>query len=99
MNFNKRADHLIILLCTSIFAIAAIFRVNINEYSFNEVLQGTDDWNRYARYALDINENGLLLKTLTENYIVPAGFFYNYFIAGFLPGYFIIRAKFINCKY
>ena len=81
MNFNKRADHLIILLCTSIFAIAAIFRVNINEYSFKEVLQGTDDWNRYARNALDIKENGLLLKTLAGNYIVPAGFFYNYFIA------------------
>ena len=78
---NRRGDLLTILLCTSIFVFAAIIRVTFNQYSFNELLQGSDDWNRYARYALDIKENGLLIKSLPENYIIPAGFFYNYFVA------------------
>ncbi len=42
----------------------------------------SDDWGTYARYALDIKQNGLIIQELKgTSYRAPAGFLYNYFIA------------------
>jgi hypothetical protein len=42
---------------------------------------GVDDWILYAQHARDIVENGILMPTVQEDYVIPAGFLYNYFIA------------------
>ncbi len=81
MKKQSQADVLLLFLCISIFTLAAFIRVSLNQYSLQELLTGTDDWNFYARYGLDIKENGLLIKSVEGNYLWPAGFLYNYFVA------------------
>ena len=51
------------------------------ENTVDTILQGTDDWSRYARFALDIVDNGILMPSLEECYWSPASFLYNYFVA------------------
>lgn len=58
-----------------------MIRSTANTYSFKEVLAGVDDWNRYARFGVDIVENGLEISSLHSVYLYPAGFLYNYFLA------------------
>lgn len=41
-----------------------------------------DDWQRYKYYAIDILENGPAMRIVNEEYSVPGGFLYNYFVAG-----------------
>ena len=62
-------------------AIALIRCVSIDK-TFQELAAGFEnDWNYYAKYAKDIKDNGLLIPGITSNYVIPAGFFYNYFLA------------------
>jgi len=81
MNKQSQADVLLLLLCISIFTLAAFIRVSLTQYSLHELLTGNEDWNFYARHGLDIKENGLLIKSAAGNYLWPAGFLYNYFVA------------------
>ncbi len=75
------SDFFLIISCSFIFTIPALYRIHVSQFSINELIIGIDDWNRYARYAIDIKENGLLIKSIRDNYLIPAGFFYNYFVA------------------
>lgn len=52
--------------------------------SFESLASGRDDWNRYARHALDIRKNGLLMPEISCPYGGPGGFLYNYFLSFFL---------------
>jgi len=71
------------LLCLTllIFILLPVIRL----YSYNLPLQtlllGSDDWNYYAKYALEIKNGGLLIPSLTSQYEYPGGFFYSYFVA------------------
>lgn len=49
-----------------------------------DLVEGVDDWNRYARQALDIEQNGLSISSITGDYNGPGGFLYNYFLAALL---------------
>lgn len=40
-----------------------------------------DDWWTYARYALDVKHNGILLPTVSQAYPGPGSFLYIYFVA------------------
>lgn len=68
-------------LVAFIFPILAIFRLINEDHALEDCLVGVDDWNRYARNAIDIIENGWLMPSINENYLLPSGFLYNYFIA------------------
>ncbi|MCX7768966.1 MAG: hypothetical protein N2110_08090 [Flavobacteriales bacterium] len=46
---------------------------------------GTDDWNRYARHAVEIGGGALLIPSAGCPYAGPGGFLYNYFL-GLLAG-------------
>lgn len=52
--------------------------------SFESLASGRDDWNRYARHAVDIHSNGLLMPEISCPYGGPGGFMYNYFLSIFL---------------
>lgn len=71
----------LVLICALIFFIPTLFKINVYDFSIDNLIIGVDDWNRYARNAIDINENGLLLINVSGNYLIPASFFYNYFVA------------------
>jgi 4-amino-4-deoxy-L-arabinose transferase-like glycosyltransferase len=50
--------------------------------SFQSILNDTgNDWSIYARQALDIKNNGILMPSVNGPYYFPAGYLYNYFIA------------------
>lgn len=74
-------DVVLILLSALIFLLPALYKINLHDFSIDQLIVGIDDWNRYARHAIDINENGLLISNDSGNYLIPAGFLYNYFIA------------------
>ncbi len=58
---------------------------NYDFKTFESILSATgDDWGTYARYALDIKTNGILMPSTDSPYCSPSGFLYNYFIAFFL---------------
>lgn len=64
------------------FCIFSAIRVNYIERSFDEMAGDFhNDWDYYAKHAKDINENGVLMPSVESNYVIPAGFFYNYFLA------------------
>lgn len=52
--------------------------------SFESLASGRDDWNRYARHAVDIHSKGLLMPEISCPYEGPGGFLYNYFLSIFL---------------
>jgi hypothetical protein len=72
---------IIISFCILIFTLAALFRIYYNDYSSIDLGYGYDDWDRYFVNAVDIKDNGLLIKNVEENYLMPSGFLYNYFLA------------------
>ena len=86
-------NKILALCCTkrngTIFAIAIIatfFILSlIRAYafgSFQSILDDTgNDWGIYARHALDIKHNGILMPSIKDAYYFPAGYLYNYFIA------------------
>ncbi len=79
---NRTAsDAVLILFCSLLFLIPTIFIISLNDFPIDELIIGVDDWNRYARYAIDINNNGPLIESISGNYLIPAGFLYNYFVA------------------
>jgi 4-amino-4-deoxy-L-arabinose transferase-like glycosyltransferase len=64
------------------FVIFSAVRVNYIEKSFDEMaVDFHNDWDYYAKHAKDINETGVLMPSVESNYVIPAGFFYNYFLA------------------
>lgn len=79
------------------FCVSAFFRLLHLNNDFYTVVNETDDWGRYAAYASDIKQNGVLLPLVQGAYYAPAGFLYNYFLAACflifgenpLPVYFI----------
>ncbi len=68
-------------LLAFIFPLLAVLRLSTENHTLDDCLVGVDDWNRYARNAVDIIENGWLMPSINENYLLPSGFFYNYFVA------------------
>ncbi|MBX7052267.1 MAG: glycosyltransferase family 39 protein [Flavobacteriales bacterium] len=77
-------EHQMALLAISVFAflIPSLIRVYYFDFPIDQLLIGIDDWNRYARHAIDIKQHGLLIQEVDGPYIIPAGFLYNYFVAG-----------------
>lgn len=64
------------------FLIFSIIRIGSIETSFNQMAGDfEDDWDYYAKHARDIKENGILMTGVNADYVIPAGFFYNYFLA------------------
>lgn len=72
---------IIISFCVLIFTLAALFRIYYNDYPSIFIGYGYDDWDRYFLNAIDIKDNGLLIKNVEENYLMPSSFLYNYFLA------------------
>jgi hypothetical protein len=68
-------------LLAFIFPLLAVLRLSTENHTLDDCLLGVDDWNRYARNAVDIIENGWLMPSINENYLLPSSFFYNYFVA------------------
>ncbi|MBC7865752.1 MAG: glycosyltransferase family 39 protein [Bacteroidia bacterium] len=79
---TKKTGNLLALLLIPAFALLAVFRLYPFENDIEKILTGPDDWSRYARLALDIKENGLLISKVSGEYFSPNGFLYNYFVAG-----------------
>ena len=75
-------NFILFLVIVLIFTVAALFRIYFNYYySFELDDINIDDWDRYFRNAIDIKNNGLLIQNIEENYLLPSGFLYNYFLA------------------
>jgi hypothetical protein len=68
----------VVLLVFVIYPLICLYPYGNNLLS---ELSGIDDWNRYARFALDIKHNGISIPSVHEDYFAPAGFLYNYFLA------------------
>ena len=80
--FITRQLKYLFLLILLFFIITAVYRALNNDKTFLETASGFEnDWNYYAKHALDIKNNGLLMPSVNENYLIPAGFLYNYFIS------------------
>ena len=77
----KRTGNILALSILFVFAALSLIRLYPFENTLKENLNDMDDWCTYARYALDITNNGISMPSLNENYWAPAGFLYNYFIA------------------
>lgn len=54
--------------------------------TLQSLASGPDDWNRYARHALEIHRNGLLMPGAPCPYDGPGGFLYAYFLAAYAAG-------------
>ncbi len=65
-----------------IFAVATMVRLYPAENNLTSMLGEGDDWATYAHNALEIKNGGLLLPSIDDDYFLPAGFLYNYFVAG-----------------
>lgn len=77
---SRRIGNLCALLIIVIFAVLSLTR-NYDFKTFESILKDVgNDWGTYARYGLDIKENGLLLRSAGAPYAGPASFLYNYFI-------------------
>ena len=75
-------NFILFLVIVLIFTVAALFRIYFNYYySFELDDINLDDWDRYFSNAIDIKNNGLLIQNIEENYLLPSGFLYNYFLA------------------
>lgn len=72
----------VVVIIPLLFMLIAIVRLLPFENQLNAILNGADDWTRYARLALEIKHHGLLISNLHELYFSPNGFLYNYFVAG-----------------
>ena len=76
---NKYIALLTIFVITLV--IISIFRLHEHTLSISEAIDGVDDWNRYAKQALSIKNDGVLINSIKTVYDGPGGFLYNYFIA------------------
>lgn len=73
-------DRWVILFSILIF-LSVCVKLSTGFVALEELLVGVDDWNRYARHALDIKYNGWLIPSVNQVYNGPGGFLYNYFLA------------------
>lgn len=83
LNFccTKRAGTILAVIFIAVFFVLSLTR-NYDFKSFESILNDVgNDWGTYARCALDIKDNGLLMPSAKTAYCSPAGFLYNYFIA------------------
>jgi hypothetical protein len=65
----------------AVFICISLFRLYPFQDTLNTVIFGIDDWNKYARFGMDIKYNGFLIPSLNGVYDGPGGFLYNYFVA------------------
>lgn len=94
---SRKIGNIISMFIAIILLSMTLIQFLNKEYSLESVLVGSDDWSLYASQALDIKNNGLLIKSVSDEYLFPGGFLYNYFIAtcfvffgeSLLPIYFI----------
>jgi len=81
---SKRFGTLGALSITAAFLILSLTR-SYPYADFQTIAQSVgDDWNTYARYALDIKHHGILMPLDHKAYYCPGSFLYSYFIALFL---------------
>jgi len=78
---TRRTGNILAIAIILAFGVLSLVRLYPFENSLKDILISKDDWGNYARFALDIKHNGILIPSLHENYFAPAGFLYNYFIA------------------
>src|SRR5690348_16896529 len=78
---SKRTQNVFVVLIIAGFVVLSFIRLYPFENTLQEDVIGIDDWNKYARWALDIKYHGIFISSLQENYWAPAGFLYNYFVA------------------
>ncbi len=78
---TRRTGNLIALSMILFFVVLSIIRLYPFQNSINDILNSTDDWGRYARFAMDVKHNGISMPSMKENYFAPAGFLYIYFVA------------------
>ncbi|MBK9283723.1 MAG: glycosyltransferase family 39 protein [Sphingobacteriaceae bacterium] len=65
-----------------LFLVFAFFKLYPFEATLQEIINGTnDDWQLYAKTAIDIKENGLAIPSVKGLYDYPNGFLYSYFLA------------------
>lgn len=78
---TKRSGTIFAILIIAIFFILSFLRTYPFESLQRVLTQTGDDWSLYARYALDIKHNSLLMPSVDGSYYFPAGYLYNYFLA------------------
>ncbi|MFA4981997.1 MAG: glycosyltransferase family 39 protein [Candidatus Omnitrophota bacterium] len=77
----KRTGTIIAVSIIAIFLVISLIRT-YDFKTFQSIIDsGGDDWSLYARYALDIKDNGLLMPSVQGAYYFPASYLYSYFIA------------------
>jgi hypothetical protein len=81
MNF-RRTEKWCLLFVLLLFTLLPLIRLYPYTNNLAELLAGTDDWNFYAKNALEIKRGGFLMPHFDGAYAYPGGFFYNYFVAG-----------------
>ncbi len=72
---------IIVCFILSVFTALPLIRLYPYENSLETLLEGCDDWNYYARFALEIKNGGSLIPSFQDVYGYPGGFLYNYFVA------------------
>lgn len=83
--FLSKAEIFVFASLACFMALYAAQRLQgLEPASFESLASGRDDWNRYARHAVDIHSNGLLMPEISCPYGGPGGFLYNYFLSFFL---------------
>ncbi|MDP4267962.1 MAG: glycosyltransferase family 39 protein [Bacteroidota bacterium] len=78
---SGKTGNIIVISIILVLVVLSLFRLYPFENSLKDIVNGKDDWNRYARFALDIKHNGVLIKSVNGVYKGPGGFLYNYFVA------------------
>ncbi|MFN9595700.1 MAG: glycosyltransferase family 39 protein [Bacteroidota bacterium] len=77
--FKSQYDAGFIVIFFTIFSLIKLYPYN-NEFQ-TILIDSGNDWSTYAKYGLDIKNNGLLLPVVDGPYERPASFMYNYFLA------------------
>ena len=84
LNFLSRRStgNVLALLVIAAFFILGLIRLYPHENNLQYTLEYSlgDDWNRYAKYGIDIVRNGILMPHVKGSYFSPSGFFYCYFL-------------------
>lgn len=80
----NRTEKLCLLLVPVVFTLLPLLRLYPFDNPAKVLADGPDDWNYYAKFALEIKNGGLLIPSFREQYQYPGGFLYNYFVAACL---------------
>lgn len=79
---DKRTGNILAISIIFFFLFLSLIRLFPFENHLSSILnEGKDDWFLYARFALDIKQNGILMSSVNGVYNLPSGFLYNYFVA------------------